>query len=290
MILKFQERPCIPCVNRNQECLEGQKKTCKYLQENVPQPSDAPSVAFDGANDIFGDALMLKSEYSDLQDLMEIPNFHSYAESSPKPSFGFIDWRLTEQNLDPSISSIYSSNDIAAFDYDASNHALLTWVQRQCFSNKDMASLLSMLESHHVALLDVIRNLSFEDLLHSEKSFLRQVSEVTFLIKLSGTPAALWRRSGEIVAANRELGQILKLPLETLTGGTLRIYELMAPSSALLYWKTFLSIVGDLSAPQSASFRVEICTQPLLMWLYLKRDSFDLPHLVLGHLLPLFCA
>ncbi|KAM0684356.1 Transcription factor [Mitosporidium daphniae] len=299
--LHLVERPCNPCLNKNQECVEGQRKLCKYLLKDAivtttttTTTSNAPPAALDIQNDEFGDAFLLKSEYKDLRDLVEIPDFYASDEPSFAPSLSspgsFIDWRLTKQDLDRSIETIYSSSDIVPFNYDASNKILLTWLERQNFDKKELTEFLSLFEIYNVALLDTIRNLSCEDLVHCEKSFLRQVSEASYIMGLSGTPVALWRSSGELVAANREFGQILKIPLEILASGTLRIYELMSPESAFLYWKRYLCIANDLSAPQSFSLKIETSSLSFLLWLHVKRDPFDLPRIVMGHFLPLFSA
>lgn len=302
-IYYFVERPCVPCRNKNEPelCVDGYRKSTKYLLEDTKThsfSSDSP--------DVFSGVLIMKSEFSDLQALVDIPTFvnrHNSPSYSEKmdPSLAFFDWRIAKQDLDPSLSSIYKSSDVTPFCYNSSNNSLLIWASK-VFNKDKLIELYLTLGPYRTAILETIRNLSIDDLIHSEKSLLRQVSESSLILGMTGTPCAFWRRSGELLTANKEFSNVLNISHDSfrLQYGKLCIYELMTPSSALSYWKSFTLMANDFSCPPSITIKVDLCPSILtttdshsqmlnmMLCITLKRDLFDLPQLVIGHFLPIF--
>lgn len=60
-----------------------------------------------------------------------------------------------------------------------------------------------------------------------------------------GVPACLWRRTGELFKGNKEMAELVGVPIEMLREGRLAIYELMAEESAVSYWEKYSSIAFD---------------------------------------------
>ncbi|KAJ3160125.1 hypothetical protein HDU86_000961 [Geranomyces michiganensis] len=78
-----------------------------------------------------------------------------------------------------------------------------------------------------------------EPAVSEETQFERLLLDYDTIFAMSGVPAAAWRRTGEIVRANREFARLVRLDPRLLRDGLVCIYELMDESSGADYWEEF---------------------------------------------------
>lgn len=60
-------------------------------------------------------------------------------------------------------------------------------------------------------------------------------------------PACCWRRTGEIFRGNKEMAELIQVPMEELRDGKLALHEIMAEDSLVSYWEKFGAIAFDQS-------------------------------------------
>lgn len=83
------------------------------------------------------------------------------------------------------------------------------------------------------------------DLVFIEEAFERLLLDYDRVFSTMGVPACLWRRTGELFKGNKEMAELVGVPIEMLRDGRLAIYELMAEESAVSYWEKYSSIAFD---------------------------------------------
>ncbi|KAJ3174652.1 hypothetical protein HDU87_007024 [Geranomyces variabilis] len=75
-----------------------------------------------------------------------------------------------------------------------------------------------------------------------EDAFERLLLDYDTIFAMSGIPAAAWRRTGEIVRANREFAKLVRLDPRLLRDGLVCIYDLMDEESGARYWEQFAAV------------------------------------------------
>ncbi|KAK4189851.1 meiosis protein SPO22/ZIP4 like-domain-containing protein [Podospora australis] len=58
-------------------------------------------------------------------------------------------------------------------------------------------------------------------------------------------PACVWRRTGEIFRGNKEMAELIKVPVEKLRGGQISLHEILTEDSVVRYWEEFGTIAFD---------------------------------------------
>lgn len=110
-----------------------------------------------------------------------------------------------------------------------------------------------------------------------------------------GIPACLWRRTGEIVKANKEFAQLVDVPYEQLRNmsrdSPVGIYEVMAEESAVNYWEKYASIAFDSSQKAVLTSCVlksaRGTLRPCCFSFTIRRDRYNLPFCLVGNFMPL---
>lgn len=128
---------------------------------------------------------------------------------------------------------------------------------------------------------------------------------------MTGTPACIWRYTGELVAVNKEFLYLSGWSLNVLVERPYRIYELFDKMAFLQYYEEYTRaftdscinyfqlpcqilkyksaspmLYPDEKSKQHVDEQLEYL--PFLCWITIKRDLFDMPSLIFGHFLPSF--
>ncbi|KAJ1728943.1 Transcriptional regulator of nonfermentable carbon utilization, partial [Coemansia biformis] len=140
------------------------------------------------------------------------------------------------------------------------------------------------------SLVALLRNLTREDLLFTEKSLQRALLEYEKLIGFVGTPTVVWRRSGEIMVVGKEFSILTQWARHELTTGDRYIYELMDTESAVVYWEQFAEHAFENSEHSVMSecrlMRPDGGVVPCAFSFTIKRDLFGIPMAIIGNFLP----
>ncbi|KXS16573.1 hypothetical protein M427DRAFT_92107, partial [Gonapodya prolifera JEL478] len=130
------------------------------------------------------------------------------------------------------------------------------------------------------------------DTLASEEQFERLLLEHDRTFSATGMPAALWRRTGEIMRANREFAGLVGVPLERLSGGRVNLFELMTEDSEVAYWDKWTGVAAD-GAQKAVMMSCSLVrggkqhNAPLhcAFSFTIRRDAWEVPSAIVGNFL-----
>ncbi|ORZ02141.1 hypothetical protein BCR43DRAFT_448835 [Syncephalastrum racemosum] len=176
------------------------------------------------------------------------------------------------------------------FNYAEGYHYLFQHL-RQRMSREDLMRITRALALFRPSFISAMIHLTEEDLIYMEKCVQRTLLEYEKLISFSGTPTAVWRRTGEIVVVGKEFSLLTQWSKEVLLGKKTFIYELMDNGSAVEYWEKYSE--HAFSDTESSVYISVILMSPTYrpvpcsFCFTIKRDIFDLPSVVVGNFLPI---
>lgn len=194
------------------------------------------------------------------------------------------------------------------------------WME-ESVSPSSRRRILKPLSVFHPIFTNVAKNLTNFDLIYIEEAFERLLLDYDRVFSIQGTPACLWRRTGEIYKGNKEFAELVGMPIESLREGRLCIYELMAEESAVNYWEKYGSVSFDPSqkavltmcklrtknralanamTAETASKQAEngntedktpedTCSLPFIPCCFsftIRRDKWNIPTMIVGNFLP----
>lgn len=182
----------------------------------------------------------------------------------------------------------------APFSYTDGHHGLLNYLRKR-FANNNLIAVARSIAETRPSFIASCNSLDQEDLIFMEKCFQRTLLEYNKILTTSGTPTVIWRRTGQVVASNREFciltGWSHKHLLGTGDSSDKYIVELMDDASVMTYFDLFSKLsFGDsqnflttqLNLIGSLGDKIKtICT------LTVRRDVFDIPMMIVGNFLPI---
>ncbi|CDH49816.1 hypothetical pas domain protein [Lichtheimia corymbifera JMRC:FSU:9682] len=178
----------------------------------------------------------------------------------------------------------------APFNYAEGYHYLFQHVRRR-MGQDELMRISRALAMFRPSFISTMVSLTEEDLIYMEKCVQRTLMEYEKLISFSGTPTAVWRRTGEIVLVGKEFSLLTQWSKEALLDKKTFIYELMDNGSVIEYWEKY----GEhaFSDTESSVYMSVILMSPTYrpvpcsFCFTIKRDIFDLPSVVVGNFLPI---
>ncbi|KAI8996841.1 hypothetical protein BDB01DRAFT_768714 [Pilobolus umbonatus] len=176
------------------------------------------------------------------------------------------------------------------YNYAESYHHLIQYV-KQRMSREGLMKISRALVIFRPSYMSLVASLTEIDLIYMEKCVQRTLLEYEKLISFSGTPTAVWRRTGELVLVGKEFSLLTQWTKEALLGKTTYIYELMDNGSAIEYWEKFSQHAFD-NVESGVNMSIILMSPshrpiPCSFCFTLKRDIFDLPSVVIGNFLPI---
>lgn len=132
------------------------------------------------------------------------------------------------------------------------------------------------------------------DLILVEMWFEKTLMEYDRVFASMAVPACCWRRTGEIFRGNKEMAELINVPVENLRDGTIALHEILTEESVVRYWEEFGTIAFDpahdtlltacsLKCPDDKSNKptVNCCFSFMI-----RRDDHKIPSLIVGNFLP----
>ncbi|OAA41312.1 hypothetical protein NOR_05390 [Metarhizium rileyi] len=127
-----------------------------------------------------------------------------------------------------------------------------------------------------------------------EMWFEKQLMDYDRVFASMAVPACCWRRTGEIFRGNKEMAELINVPVDQLRDGKIALHEILTEESMVRYWEEFGTIAFDpahdtlltacsLKNPSDASDHpVAKCCFSFTI----RRDDHKLPALIVGNFLP----
>jgi len=190
------------------------------------------------------------------------------------------------------------SNVLEPYDYTQGYHFLMRCLSER-FEKNDILRVVRALAIFRPSLIALQMPMSEKDEIFVERSLQRSLLEMEKLISFSGTPTAIWRRTGEVCVVGLEFSMLSGWSKEDLLGGVTPggkkgkfIYELFEAQSVVEYWENFANHAFENSTQSIYSQCVILKPngEPVscAFCFTIRRDMFDLPNLIIGQWLPLF--
>lgn len=176
------------------------------------------------------------------------------------------------------------------YSYTPAYHQLTIYIRTR-FSREQQLKIARCMASYRPSFIACTNTLKEDDLIFMEQCFQRTLLEYEKFISYSGTPTAVWRRTGQISAVGTEFCALTGWPRDRLLSEHTFIVELMDDNSVLEYFEMFSKMAfGD-----SRGANMSECTlltpngkkiKTSSIWT-LKRDVFGIPMMIVGNFLPI---
>lgn len=179
------------------------------------------------------------------------------------------------------------------FSYTPGYHSLIAYLRKR-FDKPMLVKMAESMAVYRPSFIACTNALKEHDLIFMEQCFQRTLLTYDNIIKLSGTPTIVWRRTGEIAYVGNEFCILTGWTKEELVGNGNRkfIVELLDDKSVLEYFQVFSRIAfGDFLGATMTECTLltpnpEVKIRTGCMWT-LKRDVFGIPMMIVGNFLPI---
>ncbi|KAF2258603.1 hypothetical protein CC78DRAFT_594448 [Lojkania enalia] len=155
--------------------------------------------------------------------------------------------------------------------------------------------ILRQLDSFRPKFRERMQSLTDMELVRVEMWFDRHLMEYDRVFASMAIPACCWRRTGEIYRGNKEMAELIHVPMSKLRDGNIALHEIIAQPSLVSYWEKFGAIAFDHTQkailtscalknpdPNSKDPEIRCCFS-----FTIKRDMYNIPALIVGNFLPI---
>lgn len=193
-------------------------------------------------------------------------------------------------------ADIYT-NVRSPFPYTLGYRKLFRYLKSR-FQREQMIQMAQCMSRYRPSFIACTNSLDRDDLVFMEQCFQRTLLEYEKYIGASGTPTAVWRRTGQIAAVGKEFCILTGWTRKQLLhrdgpqdGDGMFIVEVMQDESVLEYFQMF----SDISFGDSRDAMMSECMlrsasgqtiRTASIWT-LKRDVFGIPMMIIGNFLPI---
>ncbi|KAI0142463.1 hypothetical protein F4776DRAFT_508328 [Hypoxylon sp. NC0597] len=154
--------------------------------------------------------------------------------------------------------------------------------------------ILRQLDRFRPKFREKVQGLTDIELVYVEMWFERTLLEYDRVFAAMAVPACCWRRTGEIFRGNKEMAELIHVPVERLRDGKISLHEILTEDSLVRYWEEFGTIAFDaahdtlltacaLKNPDDRS------NDPIVNCCFsfmIRRDDHKIPSLIVGNFLP----
>ncbi|KAK3314620.1 meiosis protein SPO22/ZIP4 like-domain-containing protein [Apodospora peruviana] len=105
--------------------------------------------------------------------------------------------------------------------------------------------ILRQLDRFRPKFREKMQALTDMDLVLVEMWFEKTLMEYDRVFASMAVPACCWRRTGEIFRGNKEMAELINVPVERLRGGKIALHEILTEDSNVRYWEEFGTIAFD---------------------------------------------
>ncbi|KAM3065277.1 Testis-expressed protein 11 [Clarireedia jacksonii] len=154
--------------------------------------------------------------------------------------------------------------------------------------------ILRQLDRFRPKFREKVQALTDIELIYVEMWFERSLMEYDRVFASMAIPACCWRRTGEIFRGNKEMAELIHVPIEKLRDGKIAIHEILTEESLVNYWEKFGAIAFDMTQKAlltSCSLKNpdDKSKDPTIKCCFsftIRRDDHKIPSLIVGNFLP----
>lgn len=198
-----------------------------------------------------------------------------------------------EERMNKVFMAKYNAGMLRPFNY-IQGYARLHRYMDQNMQPASRQRILRQLDKFRPKFRERMQSLTDMELTFVEMWFERSLMEYDRVFASMAIPACCWRRTGEIFRGNKEMAELIHVPIEKLKDGKLALHEIIVEKDLVSYWDKFLAIAFDNS--QKAMLTTCSLKNPDLkasdpeikccFSFTIRRDSHNIPSLIVGNFLP----
>lgn len=198
-----------------------------------------------------------------------------------------------EERMKGILDTKYKAGLLKPFNYVQGYARLLEYLDKHA-SASGRAKILSQLAIFRPKFRERMEHRETVDLIMVECWFEKSLLECDRLFASMAIPACCWRRTGEIFRGNKEMAELINVPIESLQGGKIALHQILTEESNVRYWEEFGTIAFDrehdtLITACSLKNPDDESNHPKLNCCFsfrIKRDDHRVPTLIIGNFLP----
>ncbi|KAK3985786.1 meiosis protein SPO22/ZIP4 like-domain-containing protein [Cladorrhinum sp. PSN332] len=138
----------------------------------------------------------------------------------------------------------YDAGLLKPFDYIKGYTRLSTYLNGHV-APASKQKILRQLDRFRPKFREKMQGLSTWDLTLVEMKIEESLMDYDRVFASMAIPACCWRRTGEIFRGNKEMAELIKVPVEDLRGGKISLHEILTEESVVRYWEEFGTIAFD---------------------------------------------
>ncbi|KAK3344292.1 hypothetical protein B0T25DRAFT_463678 [Lasiosphaeria hispida] len=198
-----------------------------------------------------------------------------------------------EQRMRGILQAKYDAGLLKPFDY-INGYARLSSYLDTHVAPTSKQKILRQIDRFRPKFREKMQPLTTYDLILVEFWFERSLMECDRLFASMAIPACCWRRTGEIFRGNKEMAELINVPVESLQGGKIALHQILTEESNVRYWEEFGTIAFDaahdsLITACSLKNPDDKSKDPILNCCFsfrIRRDDHKIPSLIVGNFLP----
>ncbi|KAF2143243.1 uncharacterized protein K452DRAFT_224914 [Aplosporella prunicola CBS 121167] len=199
-----------------------------------------------------------------------------------------------EERMNKLLKAKFDAGMLKPFNY-IKGYARLYQYMEQRFQPISRQKILRCMDRFRPKFRERVQTLTDIELVRVEMWFERCLMEYDRVFASMAIPACCWRRTGEIFRGNKEMAELVHVPMDNLRDGTLSLHQIVEEKSLVNYWEKFGAIAFDASQkailtmcslknpnPDSKDPEIRCCFS-----FTIRRDAHNIPSLIVGNFLPI---
>ncbi|KAI5292499.1 hypothetical protein KEM55_007755 [Ascosphaera atra] len=150
-----------------------------------------------------------------------------------------------DERMNKLLKAKYDAGLLKPFNY-VGGYARLNRYMEQHLQPESRAKILRQLDKFRPKFRERMQSLTDLELVLVEMWFERTLMEYDRVFASMAIPACCWRRTGQIFRGNKEMAQLINVPIESLRDGNLAIHEILSEDQLVSYWEKFGTIAPSL--------------------------------------------
>ncbi|KAK3320642.1 hypothetical protein B0T19DRAFT_244589 [Cercophora scortea] len=198
-----------------------------------------------------------------------------------------------EERMKRVLTAKYEAGLLKPFSYIKGYQRLSSYLDTHVAPSSKQ-KILRQLDRFRPKFREKMQLLTDMDLVVVEMWFEQTLMEYDRVFASMAVPACCWRRTGEIFRGNKEMAELINVPVESLRGGKIALHEILTEESNVRYWEEFGTIAFDpahdtLLTACSLKNPDDKAHDPVVNCCFsfrIRRDNHKIPSLIVGNFLP----
>lgn len=150
-----------------------------------------------------------------------------------------------EQRISDVLKAKYDAGMLKPFNYINGYKRLHSYLDSHKIAPASKQKIQRQLDRFRPKFREKMQALTDLELVYVEMWFEKTLLEYDRVFASTAVPACCWRRTGEIVRGNKEMAELIHVPVENLRDGKIALHEILTEESVVRYWEEFGTIAFD---------------------------------------------